>query len=685
MKNIFHFTTILLVFSFVAVNSVFGQMKPKIKKAEFLIEENVAFEVAWKNIKKGNSLFSINKPGAYLLALDHYKQSFEYNMDNAALNYRIGVCYLKVGPKTEALKFLSKAYSLNPMLTTDILYWLANAYQSSYDFPKAKKLFDEYLNSLDSRQRKKHEELVYRHLAECDNGQKMFQNPEDMLVVNLGSVNTIYNEYGPKVTESGMLFYTAKRDDDDAPINSYNYTYFEDIFQTMVYTDSAVAAFPMQGVNTLENNAIMHLSANGQTMYVYNGRQNNGDILVSNFVDSKWERAKNFSKFVSSNARETSLYITPDGKSMFFVSDRKKDSFGGKDIFYCRLDDNGKWEDPLNLGGMVNTPSDEESVFFHTATRTLYFSSKGHNTMGGYDVYKSVMDANGNWTKAVNLGYPVNSTGDDLGMVLNNRGNQGYYASSHSDSKGGLDLYWVYFVIPKPMIQSTEENLIAGLDQQVSSVSIEGQIEIKTIPLTTLKGLVIGKTLPLAKLDFKDIATNQITNSLQSDPNSGAYMAKLLPGKSFNITVTAPGFMYYTENIDIPASNTEQEIVKDINLTKIEPGIKVVLNNVFFDSGKSLIKPESYTELQGLKRFMDENPTVVIEVSGHTDNRGSSASNTALSRERAKACFDYLISLGVSQSRLVYKGVGSAEPLASNETEAGRSSNRRVEAKILKH
>lgn len=686
MKNAIVSVAVLFVFWFMSVSIAFAQMKPKIKKAEFLIEENVAFEVAWKNIKQGNKLFAINKPGAYLMAIDHYRQSYEYNKENAALNYRLGVCYLQVGPQSEALKYLSKAYSLNPTLTDDIVFQLAHAYQSAFEFGKAKKLFDEYLNSLEPRKRKKVEENVYKHLAECDNGEKLFATPEDILVENLGAVNTIYNEYNPKVTELGVMYFTAKRNDDDDPIDPRTYNYFEDVFQTMVYTDSAVAAFPLQGrINTAGNNAIMHVSPDGKSLFVYEGKSGNGDIKVSKLDENEWKSPSDYSKYLSTDDKETAMYITRDGKTMFFVSDRKKDSFGGKDIFYCKLKGEDKWEEPVNIGGMINTPSDEESVFYHEATKTLYFSSKGHNSVGGYDVFKSKLDDNGNWTKAVNLGFPVNTVGDDLGMVVNAKGNQGYYASSHPGAKGGLDLYWVYFIIPKPLIQSTEENLLAGLDMPITALAIEGTVSIKTIPFTTLKGLIIGKTVPLARIDLKDVETNKNVSSTQSDSATGAYAAKLLPAKMYNMSVTAPGYMFYTENFSIPASETEQEIIKDITLTKIEPGVKVVLNNVFFDTGKSVVKSESFEELDGLKRFMDQNPTVVIEVGGHTDDRGSAASNTKLSSDRAKACFDYLISVGVPQSRLVYKGYGSTQPIASNQSEEGRAANRRVEAKILKY
>jgi outer membrane protein OmpA-like peptidoglycan-associated protein len=342
---------------------------------------------------------------------------------------------------------------------------------------------------------------------------------------------------------------------------------------------------------------------------------------------------------------------------------------GKRDIWKCTKDENGNWGLPENLGSVVNTKSEEESVFIHPDGVTLYFSSKGHNSVGGYDVFKSTL-VNGQWTKPVNMGEPVNTAGDDLFFVLTANGQTGYYASSREGDQ--KDIYQIRF-IPK--------------DQK----KVQDQPK-----LTVLKGIIRDektKAALEAKIQIIDNEKNAVIGEFNSNSQSGKYLIPLPAGKNYGISVTAPNYLFHSENVDIPDTANYQEIIRDIELKKLEKGTQIVLRNIFFDLDKFTIKPESKTELDRVYQLMKENPKLVIELSGHTDTQGSATYNQQLSENRAKAVVEYLSAMGIPNNRFQYKGFGEEKPIISDmeiakmKTQAQKDKahafNRRTEFKIL--
>jgi len=269
--------------------------------------------------------------------------------------------------------------------------------------------------------------------------------------------------------------------------------------------------------------------------------------------------------------------------------------------------------------------------------------------------------------------------------MKNNR--DAYYVSEHEDGKGQLDIYHVILLGPeKPLLENNENDLIACLKNPVYDGFQEEQLKITYTEMTVVKGNVTGFNTgkPLeASIEIVDNATGKLLKKVMSNKNTGAYVVNLPAGKNYGMAVDADGYMFHSENFIVPASSGFNEIYKNIALQPMTPGSKIILYNTFFASGKSTLRPESFSELNRLARMFTKYPTLVLEISGHTDNRGSRAVNTRLSRARAKSVVNYLKGQGVKDVNLKAVGLYYKYPVATNKTKAGRQENRRVEAKIL--
>jgi outer membrane protein OmpA-like peptidoglycan-associated protein len=355
------------------------------------------------------------------------------------------------------------------------------------------------------------------------------------------------------------------------------------------------------------------------------------------------------------------------------------------------LGEDGKWQKAENLGPAINTPYDEDAVFMHPDGKTMYFSSKGHKTMGSFDIFRSVYE-NGRWSEPENMGYPINSADRDAFFVVAASGKHGYYSSAKMDAIGETDIYRITLLGPeKDPILSTEEQLILSSNQTVREaikIETEGTKTSKFASnVTILKGVVIDaltKDPIAAMIVITDNQKNEVVATFQSNSKTGKYLVSLPSGKNYGIAVTAEGFLFNSVNVDLPASKSYQEIEKDIELSKLEVGQKIVLRNIFYDFNKSTLREESIAELDRLERLLTTNPTLRIEISSHTDNIGSAAYNEKLSLSRAESVVDYLVNKKkVSKERLEFKGYGFEQPIAPNDSDQGRQLNRRTEFKIL--
>lgn len=688
----------LVLLSIFFLTPIFSQEKVKIKKKEFFTTD-IEFKEAWKSYKKGNKYFKQKKKGSYQLAVDELTKAYEYNPDYAKLNFQLGVAYLKVHDEVNGLKYIEAAFNANPSVTPDIHFWLGRAYHVNANFEDAKEEYLLYRDGLSKKDFKKQSDKINKLIKECENGIELIDKPISVIIDNLGKdVNTKYPEYSPVFAPyDSVVFFTSRRPETTGGKRNrvISNEYFEDIYYTSTLKGEWQAPGQMpKPINSKGNDASVAVNPHGTGLLVYRGKKGMGDIQISfrslkNNGQYKWSKPKSVIKRISKKKyRETSLTFNSDSSIVYFISDRKK-GYGGKDIWMSmrRGKSNNGWTKPANIGGDINTKYNEESVFLLNSDSVLYFASQGHNTMGGYDIFKSHLLPDGRWSAPENVGYPLNTPEDDMFIFVNTDYRTGYFTSSgQEDNYGDMDLFEFFFYSPKKPMHDSEDDLIAYIKKPVNELMMEEPVVIKTMRLTVVKGIVSEyETMkPLyATIEIVDNATQEVVQTIMTNATTGAYTVMLPSGKDYGMSVNADGYMFHSENFNIPEANGYQEIQKDIQLLPVNPGSKVVLRNVFFDSGKWDLRPESFTELTRLGEAFKLYPNLVIEISGHTDSQGSASSNKTLSQNRAQSVVDYLVSIGVERTHLIAKGYGEEQPVADNGTAEGRQLNRRVEAKII--
>ena len=301
--------------------------------------------------------------------------------------------------------------------------------------------------------------------------------------------------------------------------------------------------------------------------------------------------------------------------------------------------------------------------------------------MGGFDVFRSERNGMGEWSPAENLGYPVNSPDDDVFYKVTNDERVAYYATNRMGGQGGRDIYKIVFLgEEKEMLMSTEDILIAGMNTDGKTGFFE-----PAVPLPEAAYMLAGKVYNTrthdgvrAKIDFIDVDISKVIGTTMSD-DSGYYRTSLPEGKAYGVEVVARDYLFYLDILDLSSADPDQMIARNFGLDPIEVGATVVLENIFFELNKATLKPESFPQLEQVLEFMNGNPSVRMEISGHTDNTGSLRLNTRLSQARAQAVVDWLTERGVAVGRLDAKGYAFSQPIAPNNTAEGRAKNRRVQ------
>lgn len=487
-------------------------------------------------------------------------------------------------------------------------------------------------------------------------------------IENLGKeVNSPYADFAPVTSADGaVMIFTSKRPVTEKELKKKS-TDIERIFSSDLGASATAwnpSALLPEPVNTRgRNNSAIALSNDGQTMLIYHDDFNgNGDIYESKLKGTLWSDPVRIPEPVNSRFHESSASISPDGKTIYFVSDRPGGE-GGRDIWFCTKDAAGKWGAAQNIGYPINTDKDEEGIFIHPDGKTIYFSSKGHEGLGGFDIFKTEFK-NGVWASPHNMGAPLNTPGDDVFFVMEANGRTGYYSSSMEGGSGDKDIYKVSFI---PVIKEVKP---AGPR------------------LTLLKGHVLDeeKQLPVgAVLEVMDNDKNELITTLNSNSSTGKFLVSLPSGKNYGLSVKAEGYLYYTDFFVIPDTSAYREVEKTVLLKKLTIGKKIVLQNIFYDFNKSTVRPESMPELNQLISLLKDNANMKIELSSFTDSKGADEYNRKLSQARAQSVVNYLISNGIAKTRLIAVGYGEAMPVAGNDTEEGRQMNRRTEFKILKN
>lgn len=681
---------ILFVLLFCGLN-LFGQRNVAFDKSNFPDRKD-ELKAAEKALKEGDKIMSYGNENLYNDAIPFYELAHDFNPDNADLNFRLGVCYVNSLNKRRSLRYFEKARDLDPHVDPYLNFFLARGYHFNAQWDKAIEHYKLHREFLRSEGLHDEREEVIRYIEQCGNGKQLIAEPERVWIDNLGpNINSEYHDYALVINadETRLIFTSRRPSTTGGQIDPDLNDYFEDVYISQRFGDEWGQAENLGGdFNTDTHDASVSMSADGQTMFIFRfSNRTRGDIYVSFLTsDGYWSEPEKLSKPVNSDAHESSASLSPDNKTLYFVSDREG-GLGGRDIYYCRRDDRkGKWGDAINLGPVINTRYNEEGVFIHPDGKTLYFSSEGHNSMGGVDIFYSTLQ-DGQWSNPRNIGHPINTPEHDVFFVPAANTRYAYFTSVREGGFGGRDNYRITFLGElKPPVLNAEDNLIASLSQPIQEIVVEPEVEIRTSAMAILKGLILDEITgdPVnAQIELTDNSTSELMAAFQSEPSNGKYLVTLPSGKNYGIAIKADGYLFHSEHFNLPADAQFKTYVKNIQLKRIEVGKSVVLRNIFFDTNKYELRPESMAELSRLESILVENPQIRMEISGHTDSDGSAELNQKLSENRAKSVVEYLVERGIDRSRLTYMGYGATAPVASNETPEGKQENRRTEFKII--
>jgi outer membrane protein OmpA-like peptidoglycan-associated protein len=381
-----------------------------------------------------------------------YRNAVEINPSNVRANYMAGICYLETITKEKALKYLLKAYELDPNVSPDILNLIATAYHLGEKFDKAIAFYEYYKEDVKVKtgtvyNRDKANRIISetnKKINECKNGKDLLRKPVYVKIESVGTgINSEDPEYAPAINrDETIMIFTGRRDPNMSPLKDRDNMFFEDMYISRKVGNEWSPLENLSVINSPYHEASISLSADGKQLLLYKD-ENAGDIYVSNQLkDGKWSTPKSIGNNVNTEFKESSASISPDGKLLFFSSDRPGGQ-GGMDIYVSPLLSGNKWGAPTNLGPKINTEFNDESPVLDYDGKTLYFSSKGHKGMGGYDIFKSEFDSTRNeWTEPVNLGYPINTPDNDTYFVTTADGKRAYYASVKDHlGVGDLDIF----------------------------------------------------------------------------------------------------------------------------------------------------------------------------------------------------------------------------------------------------
>ncbi len=500
--------------------------------------------------------------------------------------------------------------------------------------------------------------------------------PRQIEPVNLGEkINSKNNEYWPSITaDEQTLVYTvlverdsilSKKPYANAMANHFHEDFFSSVKNAQGEWEERKQLHPP--LNSASNEGAQTLSSDGNWMFFTAcGRldsKGSCDIYFSYRTSTGWSSPKNIGSPVNTPYWESQPSFSSDGRTLYFSSSRQG-GIGGNDIWRATifgLDATGTpiFGSPENLGDKINTASNELSPFIHPDNSTLYFASEGWAGMGKADLFMSRM-TNGVFVEPpVNLGYPINTADDEVGLVVTANGRKAYFSSDgYGDSFGGRDIY-----------------------------SFHMPTEIRPLPVSYVKGRVFDshtKEKLKAAFELKDINSGKMIVEAMSTDFSGDFLVCLPMGGLYALNVSKKGYLFYSESFKMDSlSSAADPKILDIYLKPLKVGEQIVLNNIFFETDSYQLRIESEVELQKLLQFLNENDQIKIQLLGYTDNVGSPAYNQKLSMQRAQEVYQYLINAGIPANRLSFKGEGMNDPIESNETEAGRATNRRTELKII--
>ena len=597
-------------------------------------------------------------------ALELLEYALKKDANFAEAHLRVGKIYYAIDSEDQAKFHLKKAVDEqydNPRFT-DAHLLLANLHFGDQEYNEAEQLVQHLLKVPRLPQVIKNDA---RHLlSNIEFTQQNINNPLPYQPEPVGGeMNKLPLQYFPVLTVDQQTMIFTGRQGTTPP-------YDEDIYVSQKNRAGEwMLPQPIsENINTPRNEGTCTVTADGRTLIFTACEDRTGlgscDLYIAQRTGNHWSRPENMGRNINSRSWESQPSLSADGRTLYFVSDRKGGS-GRRDIYVTQRQDDNTWSPAQNVGGEINTARDEVSPFIHVNGQTLYFASNGRPGFGGYDLYVSERTPTGKqtntWSAPQNLGYPINTFRDQASLFITANGRDGYYSDEDLRNDNVVRSEIFRFELPEQIRVRYRSSYVQG----------------------TVYDAVTKEPLKAA-IELIDLDAQQGISRVQSDSITGRYLMVLTEGADYALYANRDQYLFKSMTFDVQQRDEElQPVTVDIYLDPVEKGRETVLNNIFFDTDKYDIKPRSEPELRKVILFLEENPSIRIVVNGHTDNVGTADYNQKLSANRAQAIHQYLVQAGIAEERLSFRGYGAEQPIADNDTDKGRRRNRRIAFEIL--
>ncbi|RAK70732.1 hypothetical protein DLM85_02790 [Hymenobacter edaphi] len=621
-----------------------------------------------KQLKTANKFFDQEN---YRAAIPYYEQVLAKDPNNALALFRAGISYMSFD-KEKASDYIYKAQKLKPKVSKDVEYWLGRVDHLNYNFDEAIAHFQAYNATLKKKDTRKAQ--LAQLIQHAKNAKIQFNSPKDIFVKNLGpTVNTSYSEHSPVISADDKVLLFTSRSGEARGADPNNTTpsgkqkvaadgeYYEDIYESKrLGEDEWEKPRSLSGaLNGKGHDASIQVFDNDTKLLMYRNDEN-GDIFYSEKTGADWSEPKKLNGNINSKAFESDAYITPDGLTIYFSTSKYSED-NTLDIYYATRQPGGDWGPAKSIGNQINTKYDDDSPYISRDGKTMYFASRGHNTMGGYDIFKSSWDeAARAWGRPENMGYPVNTPDDDTYYRLSPDGSYAYLSSYRIGGYGEKDIYTINYI---------------------KNVNIKGKVFSSRDSTTVIPGVELvfnGQTASKEVISFRDV----------TKPDSGNYQVNVLSGRSYQVALSKDGKNITTEEFAVPVvTNDSTTITKNFYIPYVDTTSLAGVNMkpIYFDTDKYNLRPESVKQLNNVAGIMKSNPGLNISIEGHCDSRNTDEYNMVLGQNRANSAFNYLKKNGVGDTRMVTVSYGERRPAAPNDSPENMQLNRRVEFKpILK-
>lgn len=586
------------------------------------------------------------------------KEAPEYSKAQMSM----GIFYLE-NPRPSvktAKRYLEKAIELCADSVLYSYYYLGKIHFGANEFDKAILCFEHFLKDVNKIETDEDYFEIKNYLEYAKVSHELLNNPVPFNPIKVEGISTNADEYLPIISPDNEIALFTRR------IKQFlNRGLTERMVEREVFTFSMrnqngrfepgwELEYPF---NKAENEGAATLTIDNNHLYYTvcirdpNTKYLNCDLYHSYYYKGYWSDIESLGDHINNpDTWESQPSVTSDGQTIFFASNRPG-GIGGYDIYKINKMEDGSWSKPENLGSPINTTGNEKSPFIHTDSQTLYFSSEGHKGLGGYDIFYSRHDQNGNWMTPKNIGYPINGFDDDLGFFVSTDGYYGYYASNRFDENNKWNLYSF------PLYEEARPQKV---------LFIKGQVEVEN-----------NKEPIRARVQLKNMK-NKTIKEIQVDTITGKYVAAVLFKEDQVLTVKKEGYVYSSRYLSMEDTTLKQPKTLNLEVKEIQVGQEYEIKDINFATNSFDLNIDAKKIVDEFYEFLSENENIEVEIQGHTDNVGKEGDNLMLSHKRARSVYQYLIEQGIDLKRLSYQGFGESKPIASNENWSGRAKNRRT-------